>query len=102
MSIILELVSNLMVGAGAVGGTLFLKKKLKKISESCPFGTLPWSIYQKSSSGNRGFRCPKCININKNTVQPPICTCDEYHREHFHYKCGDCGYTNILRTADDK
>ncbi len=63
-------------------------------------GTLPWSIYGAHGS-QYGFRCPKCINVAKNKKQYPICTCDDYPREHYHFKCGDCRYTNILRTADD-
>lgn len=63
-------------------------------------GTLPWSIYS-SNAPNDGFRCPKCINRARNKKQYPICKCDMYPREHYHFKCKDCHYTNILRTADD-
>lgn len=60
-------------------------------------GTLPWSIYALG----KGFTCPKCWNVSKNQKQYPICKCKKYSLEHYHFRCGDCKYTNILRTADD-
>lgn len=94
----LELAS--LGGLVVTNGVALLKYK-RKPKIDCSFGALPWSIYGFHGHDHRGFRCPKCINVNKNTVQPPICACPEYHREHFHFKCGDCWYQNILKTADD-
>lgn len=98
MSLVLELLGDIMIGAGIASGTIFLKSRSKKKVSVCSDGTLPWSIYQ---TGERhGFRCPKCINVHKNKTQMPYCECEEYHDGHFHFKCGDCGYQNIVRTAD--
>lgn len=65
------------------------------------WGAIPWT-YRRSGNGTWGFYCPKCININKNATQMPHCSCEQYHKDHFHFKCGDCGYQAIMRTADDR
>lgn len=96
---ILELIGNFMIGAGASLGTQFLLKK--RAARVDAHGALPWSIY-KRQNGRHGFKCPKCINIHCNTAQPDLCSCLEYPRDHFHFKCGDCGFKSLLRTADDK
>lgn len=50
----------------------------------------------------RGFQCPKCRDLYNNRTQPPCCSCHDYHKEHFHFKCNGCKFEAIMRTADDK
>ena len=52
-------------------------------------------------NGKWGLLCPKCRMRINNTKQPKICDCDQHDKEHYHFKCYDCGYQNVLRTADD-
>ena len=66
-----------------------------------------------------GFCCPKCNWITgrisdrkkvpgqiveptktKGWEHPKLCECSEYHKEHFHFECGTCGFKAIMRTAD--
>lgn len=101
---ILVLIEDIMAGlaSGFLGAQLYKYKfQPKKIKEVTPQvdGPYTWSIYDTTRAG---FRCPKCINVSKNLAQMPICSCDEYHLKHFHFRCGDCGDENIVRTADDR
>lgn len=93
-------------GTTAFNGALIImgKRLQKEKSSNCPYGSIPWSIYHSGYAYgvNYGFQCPKCINRDKNKEQYPICECEDFPREHFHFKCGDCGFKAILRTADDK
>lgn len=75
-----------------------IKRKLQRSKEPDKNGVLPFSIYDRSKGG---FFCVKCLNVGKNKKQYPICSCPEYHREHFHFKCNDCGFSALLKTADD-
>src|SRR5258708_37294727 len=98
---ILQLIESALVGGAAASGALLvIKNKLNSRTYiSKHDGTLSWSIYQICSKTDHwGFRCPKCDNIYQNPEHGPLCQCMEYHREHFHFKCNDCGYQNILRT----
>lgn len=65
-----------------------------------------------------GFCCPKCNWITgrisdrkkapgqivelakpKGWEHPKLCECLEYHKEHFHFERGTCGFKAIMRTA---
>jgi hypothetical protein len=103
MNLVIELLGNVMVSSGIIGGTLLVVKRFRR--KRVDDGSLPWSIYQTvGDQYNRvtGFKCPKCCNMRSNHKQYPICLCEDYHTDHFHFKCNDCGHKNILRTADDK
>jgi hypothetical protein len=94
------MIVEMLEGATIAISTLFIGKRALLALKKKPRyddGILSWSIYQRAPNGNLGFRCPKCINISKNIAQPAICSCFEYHKEHYHFKCNDCGYTNIMR-----
>lgn len=97
-----ELILDAAASAGVTFGLLAIRARFKKPRlDPDRWGTIPWS-YRKSNDGTWGFYCSKCINVKKNTLQMPHCCCEEYHKGHFHFKCGDCGYQAIMRTADDK
>ena len=114
MSLAIELVSNAATTLSLGGGLWFLhtKHKHKPIPKSRPniTGVYAWKeIHQ----GGIQFKCPKCeytltwLDAFSKQGAPPICACEEYHYEHFHFQCiGDpkyhCGYKCIVRTADDK
>lgn len=60
-----------------------------------------WESPQYSWQTGPGFRCPKCNQREANKKQPKICNCLDFERDHFHFKCVDCEFTAIMRTADD-
>jgi predicted RNA-binding Zn-ribbon protein involved in translation (DUF1610 family) len=53
----------------------------------------------------QGYECPKCLFRNLKSVslalEPKLCACGDYPREHFHFECYACGYVAVMRTADD-
>ena len=67
-------------------------------------GIMEWAWDADSKS----FICPKCqarlevSGVRKCMEHPTICSCEEYHQEHFHICCADCKYSVIMKTADDK
>jgi hypothetical protein len=101
MSLLLELIMDAGISSAVTAGLLEARKRFrsKRFSPNA-WGAVPWLGGWKGSDF-WAFYCPKCINRHKNKGQPQHCKCDEYHKDHFHFKCGDCGYETIMRTADD-
>jgi len=95
---LMQLIEGALVGAGVLHGMTLARKKLSSVKKDD--GTMNWAWYNQFC--HQGFYCPKCSNVNSNKKQPTICSCEEYHKEHFHFKCNTCSYTNIMRTFDDK
>lgn len=93
---ILELIGTAFASMGATAGALALRKKLKTAIVPDTYGAIPWLW----SSKWHGFHCPKCRSAAANIKQPPICDCLDYPKSHFHFKCNDCMYESIMRTAD--
>ncbi len=99
---LIQLIEGAVIGITTLSMTKGLCKKAfrKKVDD----GTLKWLWGNYAGWGHLaeyGFRCPKCCAYRNNKAYY-ICLCAEYHKEHFHFRCNDCGYTNIMRTADDK
>jgi hypothetical protein len=63
--------------------------------------SIKWCWYTSPLGATQGFMCPKCLAVGRNTKRPKLCTCLEFERDHFHFKCAGCEYTAIMRTADD-
>lgn len=92
---ILEIICAACAGSGTVIGLITTFIELKEAHPlKDQLGAYPW-LWEN----NAGFTCPKCGYPSKR--QPPICSCEEYPREHFHWKCVDCEYKCIMRTYDD-
>jgi hypothetical protein len=86
------------------GGTLLavLRKVSLQRKKECPFKSLSWDIRYLNQRNNPCFACPKCDwGTYEYNVTQKLCDCPEFPREHFHFKCCNCGYKNILRTKDD-
>ena len=103
MSILIEVIANATTTLGLCGGFFGLKKiyNAKTKPKMNMLGIYPW----KPMNEGDHFRCPKCEYRVKG--QPPICSCQDYHYDHFHFKCYTaysnccCGYSCIVRTKDD-
>jgi len=101
-----ELLLNAVVSGLTVVSVLLIRRSLKKDNPHHK-GTLPWDRWCENNLlqadlDSYGYECPKCHNVSKNVKKFPICLCEEYSEPHFHFKCGECSYEGILRTADDK
>lgn len=93
------MIFEIICGACACSGTAIgLFATFKELNKAHPvkdqLGAYPW-LWKKT----HGFKCPKCSYYSKK--QPPICSCEEYPREHYHWECEDCDYKCIMRTYDD-
>lgn len=83
-------------GALIIMGKRLQNEQKRKLQDH----TIPWCYNHHNTDW--GFTCVKCQQTKSNRKQPPICDCVEYSKLHFHFKCIDCKYTAIMRTADDK
>lgn len=94
-----ELIANAIVTTSVVGSAMLFRHKLtkKKLDPSDTSMAWAWS----GTLTDYGYRCPKCTHQKDNSKQPPICECEHYHTEHYHFKCSACKYTSIMRTADN-
>lgn len=105
MSLAIELIANAATTLSLGGGFWLFKwwrfnnKRARNLHQKLE-GVYLWEDTNEGCS----FQCPKCEC--KIQGQPPICSCEEYHSEHFHFKCEgkplySCGYSCIIRTKDD-
>ena len=105
---LMQLIEGALVGAGVLHGMTLARKKLVKKTISTDT-SMEWKCVEyKLMNGKRGhgFCCPKCVaffsyDFMNETKRFVLCSCPEYHKEHFHFEC-KCGYKNIMRTADDR
>lgn len=107
---LIQLIADTVATIGILGGTqLTYKKYWSKKHRPNITGIYTWKEMHR---GGVKFRCPKCqyqpkwSNAFSKEGSLPICLCEEYHYEHFHFQCiGDpkyhCGFTCIVRSADD-
>lgn len=103
MSLLFELIMDAGLSSAVTVGVMAARKRFsKKRFAPDVWGAVPWLGGWWRNNDFWSFYCPKCVNCHKNKVQMPHCTCDEYHKDHYHFKCGDCGYETLMRTADDK
>jgi hypothetical protein len=101
---ILELIMDSLASAGlAFIATGWKIKRDKGRVEPDSFGAYPWMWKHRHGPHKKfGFLCPKCTSVAVNSKQPLHCACEEFHKGHFHFECGDCKFKCIMRTADDK
>ena len=102
MSILLELISCTVSCAAGYSVPKFRKKKIE--AQVCIFNSIPWSWENGTPTNGyaQGFRCFKCRALPRNNMQMPHCSCYEFPRGHYHFKCKECAFAAIMRTADDK
>jgi hypothetical protein len=98
---LVQLIVDTIVSGGAVVGfysarAAYLKRKNKTAIDG--MNVMKWAWVGKYN----GYQCPKCTSAACNGKQPPICGCEEYHKHHYHFKCNDCGFESVMKTADDK
>jgi hypothetical protein len=118
---LLDLIITTVLTVAATGSGYALGKRKAKVNETVePIedSSISWAWDYK----REGFNCPKCkftsyydkLSAVDNTVKQkkpratkkkssghlPYCECPEYHDEHFHFKCKECGFAAIMRTAD--
>lgn len=101
MTILIELLANAITTLGVYGGAAWAYKHYWPRRKRNITGIYTWkNLYRDANT----FHCPKCL-CNTSAGQPPLCFYEEYHYEHFHFKCNSppysCGYTCIVRTVDD-
>jgi hypothetical protein len=98
---LIELITDTVATLGVFGGAQYLYQQYWPKRKPNPTGVYTW----KETNRGEKFRCPKCEC--RITGQPPICSCEEHHYEHFHFQCVGrepycCGYKCIVRTIDDR
>lgn len=110
---LIEIINVAVLTAAAAAGGFASMKLMQSKTNQNPIalpeheGSIRWN-WQRFGTGirvegkNGGFKCPKCLSITCNTKQPRLCECHEYPRDHFHFKCKDCFFASIMRTADDR
>lgn len=103
MTLLIEILANATTTLGVYGGAAWAYKHYWPRRKRNITGVYLWKRIYTDNTDNNTFSCPKCLC--NNIGQPPICSCEEYHYEHFHLKCNrpdySCGYTCIVRTVDD-
>jgi hypothetical protein len=101
MSLLELALENVALVSGVIGVSYITKRfKAKPKLYDPKDNTMAWSWTVGKTC--QGFACIKCNGFGKNDVQTPICSCEEYIKEHFHFECNDFHYKSIMRTADDK
>lgn len=103
MSILIEIIANGITTLGVCSGLFGLNKiyKYKIKPKMNMLGIYSWDEMHDDAH----FHCPKCEFPVSD--QPKICSCQDYHYEHFHFKCFSassnecCEYSCIIRTKDD-
>lgn len=98
MSFILESLCGISTGlATTVAYSLIKSKLFPKKSAIINDNSIPWSY---DNSVKRYF-CVKCRSFQK-YIQYEYCECHDHYDSHFHFKCNDCKFVGIMRTADKK
>jgi hypothetical protein len=80
----------------------FRTKYIKSSEPDTKANTIPYAWYESSCGMQFGFACIKCGSCDVNRSLFPICECEEYIKEHFHFMCRGCKFKAVMRTADDR
>lgn len=98
MSFIVEYLCGISAGlATTVAYSLIKSKFFPKKSIIIDDNSIPWSYDQSE----KRYFCVKCRSFQKD-IQYEYCECCDHCDPHFHFKCIDCKFVGIMRTADKK
>jgi hypothetical protein len=98
----LSLIANIILWRANVRADyqlLMIAEKERAFNEgTIPFGWKPRLL--DSGKVENAWKCPKCTKCFA-YKKFEICGCELHHNDHYHFKCDDCSFSSIMRTADD-